>query len=140
MLPLLAVGLLAVGLLAVGCVPDPPPWWTPPTFQSVVYSSTEVVAGSSFTVTRTVSDDHHVARVTDFAFFHVSSLGWPIAVPCEVADWKPGPVVTVEATCTMPAIAPNGAWRLQVQAYDGEYSGGEGSCACGSSETAFTGW
>ena len=129
--------LLAVVLVAVGCGTPPPQWWRPPTVQSVVFSTTEIVAGSSFTVTATVTDDHSVAFV-NLRFADESLQDW-LAVPCQRADWEPGPVVTVEATCTMPAIAANGAWLLRVEAIDAEYSGGaEGACGCGWSNTAFT--
>jgi len=129
--------LLAVGLVAVGCFPQPPPGWQPPKVQSVVFSTTEIDAGSSFTVTITVTDDHSVAEV-GFSF-STDDSGFGMAVPCQGADWEPGPVVTIEATCTMPAIAANGGWRLKVSAIDAEFSGGgEGACGCGWSNTAFT--
>jgi hypothetical protein len=129
--------MLAVVLLAVGCGTQPPQWWKPPTVQALVVSTNEIVAGSSFTVSVTATDDRSVAQIS-FLFYDSRPEG-PLNVPCDVPDWAPAPAVTVEATCTMPAVAPNGAWKLRVEAIDAQFSGGgEGACGCGSMQTALT--
>lgn len=131
------VALLAVVLVAVGCGTPPPQYWKPPVVQSLVVSTNTIVAGSAFSVTVTATDDHAVDRV-GFLFYDATNNG-PMHVSCVVAPWTPALVVTVEATCTMPSVAANGAWTLRVEATDAEFSGGgEGACGCGAKQTALT--
>lgn len=131
------LSLLVVVVVAAGCGTLPPPGWEPPNVQTPEISTNEIVAGSTFTVSVVVTDDESVDTV-GFRFLH-APFEDTLRVPCDVAEWEPGPVVTVEATCTMPAVAPNGAWRLQVLSWDASgVNIGEGSCSCGGAHTSFT--
>jgi hypothetical protein len=120
---------------AGACEPPAPPGWEPPNIESVALSTTEIVAGAQFTLTVAVTDDNQVTMVEPS--FHGPSEGEfgpytsnELAVPCEPSDWAPSAVVEVEFTCTMPAIAPSGAWRLMVVVRDGEWQGGHLTCGC----------
>lgn len=134
---LAVLSVIALVCVAGACGEQPPQWWQPPTVHSVVTSTDEVVAGTSFTVTVTVTDDREVAQV-GFLFYD-AARGYPLVVPCQVAPWQPAAAVTVEAVCTMPSFAPDGAWTLRVEAIDAEFSGGgEGACGCGAREVGLT--
>ena len=129
------LSLLAIVVLAAGCgTPTPPQGWEPPKIVAVDMSTTPVAAGSEFLVSIVVSDDHSVARV-GYSFVYDR---FALRVPCDEADWEPGPVVTVELTCTMPAVAPNGEWSLNIEATDGVWAGPPPDCGCGWSRTPFT--
>lgn len=121
---------------AGACDPPPPPGWVAPTLQSAEISTTEVVAGTTFTVSASATDDHQISYIA-LRFLTKRAVD-PLRVPCTESEWTPGPEVNVEFTCTMPLIAGNGAWTLDVVAYDGEWSGPHGACGCDSERLSLT--
>jgi hypothetical protein len=134
MLPVLMVAFMVLAS-AGACEPPPPAGWQPPNIESASLSTTEIVAGSQFTLTVAVTDDKQVVMVKPSFHGPQDSEQDPyttneLAVPCESSDWAPSAVVEVEFTCTMPAIAPSGAWRLEVFVRDGEWQGGHLQCGC----------
>ncbi len=133
-MPVIVVGVMVV-LTAGACDPPPPPGWKPPTIQTAIMSTETVTAGSSFSVSVVASDDHQVADVG--ASFYGPGAFDPLRVPCDASNWEPQSTVSVELTCTMPSIAPNGTWKVRVAAYDGEWSGPHGACGCDVEELAF---
>jgi hypothetical protein len=139
------LGTLMASIMVVAtagaCDPPPPPGWQAPKLESVAISTDEVVAGSSFTVSVAATDDRQVSRIV-LGFYGPRSNGQysidTLHVSCEHPAWEPQPAVTVEFTCTMPLIAPNGGWKLVVRAHDGEWSGVHGACDCVSETVTLT--
>ena len=133
--PVLLVAVMILGT-AGACDPPPPSGWQPPNIESATLSTTEIVAGTQFTLTVAATDDNQVVMVEPSFYGPYDSWNGPytsneLAVPCEPSDWAPSAVVEVEFTCTMPAIAPSGGWKLQVYVTDGEWPGAaHGACDC----------
>ena len=120
-----AVVTLFVAAVALsGCVQPPPA--TPPSgpsapagVESMSVSPTPVVAGETFTVTISASDD---IAVTDIEWRLLPPTGTE-TVECD-GGFTPQPTVTAVYTCTMPSTALNGNWSLGARAFDGEVRGG----------------
>lgn len=120
------IALSLVALVVAACQPEPPPASSLPKVQSIVVSPGTVVAGSTFTVVVTATDDVQVGQIdltlhTPYAF-----NGWSGAYPyadCTGAPFVAAPSVTREFTCRLPAIVANGQWRAEVFAGNAPVSG-----------------
>ena len=86
-----------------------------------------VVAGSPFTVSVTASDNSIISTLDieirpPYRLEPASDPPYPY-VSCDGGPFTPQPVVTREFTCTLPAVVPNGEWRVDVWATDDELPG-----------------
>ena len=110
----------------------------PPILQSAEMSTTQVSAGSTFTVHVAATDDQAVANV-GLRFRTPGMEPWEtLNVPCDKSQFDSQQEISVDFPCTMPPIAANGDWILTVLVTDAVGLGPEGSCSCDSADIHFT--
>lgn len=132
--------LVGVMLVASGAACEPPPpagSWTPPKIISADLSADPVAAGTAFSLTVSASDNHQVDDISVKFYGPMVPAVWSLDVPCDRPAFDADALVTVQFACTMPAIAPDGAWTAVVAAGDGESIGPIGSCNCTIKEVPF---
>lgn len=119
----LVLVLAGLSILATACPEPPPTGWKPPVVQSIVVAPAEVVAGTDFTITASVTDDKIVQGVSFLLYTGAPGvLETPRWLDCARDPFVPAQTVVVEMRCAMPDYAPNGSWNVAVGAGDGEYS------------------
>lgn len=116
------IPFLLVVVVAAGCQPPPPPGWVAPTISAIAVAPSPVVAGAPFSVSVTASDDTVVTGITieirpPYRLNPVMNDPYP-HVECETGPFTPGPLVTVDYTCTLPSFVPNGTWSIEARATD----------------------
>lgn len=128
--------MLAAVTAACGTPPPPLPGWIAPKVVTAALSNSTITAGETFTVTGSASDDTAVTRLE--LHFSVRTKG-QVLVPCTNTPWESAALVSVEFTCTMPAIAPNGNWTVGFVVGDDRFGyGPEGICYCAGKAFQFT--
>jgi hypothetical protein len=116
------VALVMVTLAGAAACDGPyiPPGWKAPVVGTFAVSPSPVVAGSPFTVTVAATDDTQVKSMSLY-FLGPHPERWDhMRVSCQQPTFTPQASVTAVFDCTMPAIAPNGSWKLAVTVCDGE--------------------
>ncbi len=120
---LLGLGAAAAAAMTLtGCPATPPPPAFPPPTVSVVMEPGTVEAGGTFTVSVTATS----MDSTPIAWTSVSiappyrptpgaSGGYPGLV-CEPGPFESALTVTQTYECSLPAVVPNGTWRLTASA------------------------
>lgn len=116
-MPMLLVGTMVLAT-AGACDPPPPPGWKRPVVENMAVSPDPVTAGSSLTITATVTDDKQVHSIVPI--FEQPNGRDPAVISCGDSGANGEAVVHVAITCSITDFALNGTWDVWLQVSDGE--------------------
>ncbi|MBK6671132.1 MAG: hypothetical protein IPG46_16250 [Actinobacteria bacterium] len=118
----LAIVGVAVGLTTVTACPGPSPTYQPPTVESIQVSPNPAAPGQTVTVVIDARDDIAVTGATPNLVTTPNGArrsGSSLSCTAEGTPQEDQRHVVFAARCTVPTLALNGTWHLQIHLADG---------------------